>query len=305
MVVWERYFGPDRDVECALLNGTTVLHEDDLTLVENDGSLTEDQIQPNVDSDGAFFAVCYSEQYGASTTDYDIYVSSFSYTAGGLQLLDGHQNLAFNPSAEYSPRMTANHSAGTSSSRYAMVWTNEFSSTDHDVNGGLYDELLQQSTCMPGVNGVIGCPCANAGTFGAGCNNSSHTGGAMLSSLGVASVMADTLSFHTIGEKPTATSIVLQGTTNLSSGALFGQGVRCAAGTLKRLYVKTASGGSITAPSAGDASVWSRSAALGDVIVAGQVRHYLVYYRDPIVLGGCPASSTFNATQGLQVAWAQ
>jgi hypothetical protein len=98
---------------------------------------------------------------------------------------------------------------------------------------------------------------------------------------------------------------VLQGTGSFSAGTVFGQGVRCAAGTLKRLYVKSASGGSITAPIGGDSSVSSRSALLGDVIVAGQMRSYLVYYRDPIVLGGCSTSSTFNATQGLLVAWGQ
>jgi hypothetical protein len=39
------------------------------------------------------------------------------------------------------------------------------------------------------------------------------------------------------------------------------------------------------------------------VIQAGESRWYLVYYRDPIVLGGCPATSTFNATQTGQVTW--
>jgi len=28
-----------------------------------------------------------------------------------------------------------------------------------------------------------------------------------------------------------------------------------------------------------------------------------VYYRDPGVLGGCPATSTFNVTQQLSVLW--
>jgi hypothetical protein len=113
----------------------------------------------------------------------------------------------------------------------------------------------------------------------------------------------DGVVFTTSGEKPTATSILLQGNAQSASGIVFGQGVRCVAGTLKRLYTKTASGGSITAPTAGDPTVSSRSSALGDVISAGQSRWYLVYYRDPIVLGGCPASSTFNATQTLRIAW--
>ena len=33
-------------------------------------------------------------------------------------------------------------------------------------------------------------------------------------------------------------------------------------------------------------------------------RDYLVYYRDPIVLGGCPSSSTFNGTQAVTINWA-
>jgi hypothetical protein len=113
----------------------------------------------------------------------------------------------------------------------------------------------------------------------------------------------DSLVFTTNAEKPIATSIVMQGNALASQGVFFGQGVRCVGGTLKRLYTKMAVGGSITAPSGADPSISARSAALGDVISAGQSRYYLVYYRDPIVLGGCPSSSTFNATQTGQVAW--
>jgi hypothetical protein len=81
--------------------------------------------------------------------------------------------------------------------------------------------------------------------------------------------------------------------------------VRCVGGALKRLFTKTASGGSVTVPDfgSGDPTVSARYAARGDVILAGQSRWYLVYYRDPTVLGGCPASSTFNSTQSGQVAW--
>jgi hypothetical protein len=163
-----------------------------------------------------------------------------------------------------------------------------------------------QSLCDPGSSGVIACPCSNppAGP-GRGCDNSSATGGASLTASGSAYLSTDSLVLTTSGEKPTATSIVLQGTSFVSTGLVFGQGVRCAGGALKRLYAKAASGGSITAPDfgAGDPSVSARSAALGDLIQPGQSRWYLVYYRDPLVLGGCPAASTFNTTQGGGVAW--
>ena len=135
-----------------------------------------------------------------------------------------------------------------------------------------------------------------------GCDNSSMTGGARLLASGVTHLSADTLVFTTSDEKPAALSIVLQG-NGFVYGAVYGQGIRCVGGSLKRLYVKTASGGSITAPETGDVPVSAQSAAKGDTILAGQSRWYLVYYRDPIVPGGCEAASTFNSTQTGQVLW--
>jgi len=158
--------------------------------------------------------------------------------------------------------------------------------------------------CEPGTNGVLACPCANApSTSGVGCNNSANTGGASLGATGIARLTYDSVVFTTHGEKPTATSIVLQG-TSASSGVAFGQGVRCVGGSLKRLYTKTASSGSITAPQGTDLSVHARSSQLGDTIAPGTHRYYGVYYRDPNVLGGCPSTSTFNITQQLDVLWA-
>jgi Tol biopolymer transport system component len=160
------------------------------------------------------------------------------------------------------------------------------------------------SVCTAGADGVIACPCSNPSSApGRGCDNSSATGGAILSASGAAYLSMDSLVLTTSAEKPTATSIVMQGNALAANGLVFGQGVRCVGGTLKRLYTKTAVGGSITAPEGGDPTVSARSAALGDAISAGQSRWYLVYYRDPIVLGGCPAASTFNATQTGQIVW--
>jgi Tol biopolymer transport system component len=162
------------------------------------------------------------------------------------------------------------------------------------------------SLCDPGQNNVIPCPCGNPPVYPTrGCDNSSFTGGATLSATGYAYISIDSLVFTTHSEKPSATSILLQGTAYLPSGVVFGQGVRCAGGTLKRLYVKTAIGGSITAPdpNSPDPTVSARSAALGVPIQPGQPYYYLVYYRDSTVLGGCPAASTFNATQTCSIGW--
>ena len=127
----------------------------------------------------------------------------------------------------------------------------------------------------------------------------------MLTASGFAYLSGDSLVFNSGAERERALSILVQGNARIPAGAIYGQGVRCAGGRLTRLYVKSAASGHVTAPDfgSGDPSVSVRSEARGDTIHAGESRWYFVYYRDPIVLGGCPASSTFNATQTGEVTW--
>ncbi|MFM7280824.1 MAG: hypothetical protein ACKO32_03490, partial [Planctomycetia bacterium] len=161
--------------------------------------------------------------------------------------------------------------------------------------------------CDAGAAGVIACPCGNPpAAAGKGCDNSAATGGASISGSGSANTAGDTLVFTTGGQTANGTTIILQGNAIAGGGAgvVFGQGVRCVGGTLKRLYVKSPGGtGGVTAPGGADPQVSVISAFLGDPIAAGSTRYYMAYYRDPIVLGGCAANATFNATNALQVAW--
>ncbi len=162
------------------------------------------------------------------------------------------------------------------------------------------------SLCDPGASGVTGCPCSNPpGGSDQGCDNSSATGGATLSSTGGTYISSDSLEFQVTGETPNALSLLLQGTALIPSGVVYAQGVRCVGGAMTRLATKRASGGSLTVPdfSMGESTVSSLSEAKGDLIHAGDSRYYLFFYRDPIVLGGCPTSSTFNATQTGMVTW--
>jgi WD40-like Beta Propeller Repeat len=171
----------------------------------------------------------------------------------------------------------------------------------HDRNASGFASL-----CSPGLDGVIDCPCNNPpASSGRGCDNSSATGGATLFASGFAYLSLDSLAFTTSGERPSATSILLQGDALLAGGVAYGQGVRCAGGTLARLYVKSALNGGITAPDllAGDLAVSARSAQLGMPIQPGRPYGYLVYYRDPLVSGGCAALATFNATQSGSISW--
>ncbi len=143
------------------------------------------------------------------------------------------------------------------------------------------------------------CPCANSGAAGRGCENSAATGGAHLYASGTTG--PDQLRFDTSGELPSSLSIFLQGDSIAAQGALFGDGVRCVSGALKRLYAKNAQNGAARAPLAGDLPVRQRSAQLGDTIPGVATRWYQVYYRDPVA-GFCPGA-TFNVSNGVRVAW--
>src|SRR5260221_527470 len=79
------------------------------------------------------------------------------------------------------------------------------------------------SLCDPGLDGVIGCPCANPpSATGRGCDNSAGTGGADLSASGIAYLSMDSLVLTASHEKPTATSIGLQGSPPAASGFVHG-----------------------------------------------------------------------------------
>jgi archaellum component FlaF (FlaF/FlaG flagellin family) len=146
---------------------------------------------------------------------------------------------------------------------------------------------------------AVACPCGNTGVANRGCQNSASTGGAALTGAGVASLANDSVQLTSSSELPSALSIVLQGSTFIAP-VNFGDGLRCAGGSLKRLYTKNASSGSITVPVGAEPSISVRSATLGDTIPLGVTRIYQVYYRDPN-LGFCPGG--FNATHAVAIAW--
>ena len=147
------------------------------------------------------------------------------------------------------------------------------------------------------------CPCGNSGAVGRGCLNSDSLSlGALLVASGPASPDAVVLSAN--GMLSTSTCIFLQGDLQSPGGTVFGDGVRCVAGSLKRLYLKSATGGVASAPEAGDLPITARSAQLGDPISPGMRRYYQVYYHDSNLLF-CPApqGNSWNVSSGQVVSW--
>ena len=145
------------------------------------------------------------------------------------------------------------------------------------------------------------CPCAVDGAPGRGCENSALSGGASLTATGDPAL--DTVVFTSSGELGSSLSILLQGDQAAPSGIVFGTGVRCAAGLLKRLYVRSAVAGSVSMPALGDPSVRSQSALLGDVIPSAASRMYQAYYRDPIGGPALCGGATFNVSSAITIVW--
>ncbi len=141
------------------------------------------------------------------------------------------------------------------------------------------------------------CPCGNTSAPGAdeGCLNSLGLGGKLVAS-GDASIAFDT--FTLVGtQMPNSSALYFQGTTQALAGAgtVFGDGLRCASGTVVRLGTKANVSGSSQYPAAGDPSVSAR----GLVTTPGS-RTYQVWYRNAAAY--C-SPSTFNLTNGWQTVW--
>ena len=167
------------------------------------------------------------------------------------------------------------------------------------ASSGTFDIVEVGTTCIAGTAYCFGdgtstaCPCGNAGIAGNGCANSINANGANLAGAGAASLAGDSLVLNASG-MPNSNALYFQGTTQIA--AAFGDGLRCAGGSIVRLGTKTNVLGASSYPVAGDLSVSVRGA-----VTTPGVRNYQVWYRNAAVF--CSVS-TFNLTNGYSVTWA-
>jgi hypothetical protein len=141
-----------------------------------------------------------------------------------------------------------------------------------------------------------GCPCGNNGATGNGCAHSLNANGANLSGAGLASLASDSVVLSGI-DMPNSSALYFQGTTQIAGGlgAVFGDGLRCAGGTVVRLGTKTNAGGASQYPAAGDPPV-----SVKGLVLSPGTRTYQVWYRNAASF--C-TPDTFNLTNGSSVSW--
>jgi plastocyanin len=148
-----------------------------------------------------------------------------------------------------------------------------------------------------GDGSATACPCGNTAVSGAGtgCLNSLGTGARLFGS-GVASISADTLVLQGTG-MPNSSALYFQGTAqqNGGLGSVFGDGLRCAAGSVLRLGTKVNTAGASNYPVGVDLIVSIKGA-----VSAPGTRNYQVWYRNAAAF--CQPE-TFNLSNGLSVVW--
>ena len=145
------------------------------------------------------------------------------------------------------------------------------------------------------------CPCGNCDTVNAdlaGCGNGSSASfneGASLVGSGSTSVTATGADIFTLGATgliPSQPGLYFQGVNAINSGSgnQFGDGLRCAGGSVVRLEVRFASSGGTSSTTA--------DLVLRGGVSSGDLRRYQLWYRDP---SSSPCGTQFNLTNGVQV----
>jgi hypothetical protein len=137
------------------------------------------------------------------------------------------------------------------------------------------------------------CPCGNESASGAGQGCANSTGmGAMLSAVGSNSAGSDDLVFDCATMQPGQPALLFAGLNAVSGGmgAAFGDGLRCAGGSVVRLGVKipNAQGDASWGPGLGATGGWG----------AGDTRRFQSWYRNPT---GSPCGFNFNLSNGFEV----
>jgi hypothetical protein len=148
-----------------------------------------------------------------------------------------------------------------------------------------------------GDGSATACPCGNASAVGdnEGCLNSLGTGGKLVTG-GIARITNDT--FQVEGSRmPNSSTLYFQGTTQVAAGAggVFGDGLRCAGGSVIRLGTQTNNGSGASSYPNGSAAISIKGAN-----TAGATRTYQCWYRNAAPFCN---PETFNLTNAGSATW--
>jgi Tol biopolymer transport system component len=182
--------------------------------------------------------------------------------------------------------------------RIAFVDFSDLHTADTNQNPDVYASGPAIITFSDACEGTLTtCPCGNVGAPGAGCANSAQPNGSRLEATGVPSVSQDSVVLVATRLVPNTVVLFAQSSVvaPTASAPVFGDGVRCLLGTIRRLRTVNATG---------DTALLGQSAphisTLGQVPVAGGTRFYAAIYRNAAPFCG---PSTFNSSNAIRIDW--
>ncbi len=300
LVAWQQSSGGQRDILVRQLQISGQL----LTVAKNLSSLDPatqslDQVDVAVQSDCDAFFVSWSEPTTAGGFDVfgaEVHLVDQVETTSGIRVLLGTA-----VGDERRSRLATRNDQSDANAGYMAVWNHATASNASDVRGAIYTGTrgLPVRIVCPGDGSGTACPCGNNGAANSGCANSVVSSGARLGAFGIAATLADSLLLVGVDMPPNSSCLYFQGTALSSggSGTVFGDGLRCATGTVVRLAIAlNNSTGQSLYPGAGDPHV----SVKGLVPTNGGTRSYQVWYRNAASF--C-TGSTFNLTNALEVDW--
>jgi hypothetical protein len=236
---------------------------------------------PNAD----IFTVQISNDSGSSWSDVEVLGPSGAGTAGGWIQHQFSVSSLVTPSSSVQLRFLASD-LGSGSIVEAAIDDLEIIEVCPSNGPGI-------SFCSGDGSGTA-CPCGNTGGAGEGCANDTGSG-ARLSGSGSSSVGADDLVLSTTN-LTNGPGLFFQGdnAVNGGDGNTFGDGLRCAGGTVRRLEITFANTGN------GFTASTTISIATDGAVNIGDTKRYQYWYRDT---GSSPCSTLFNLSNGYEITW--
>jgi hypothetical protein len=291
--------GGQSDVMVAAIEDGVVIDLVNISLLEETGNAARDQIEPAIDCDGAHFLLSYAESFDVGHPNYTTRVSDLFLSGNHFGVRQAYQELIPVGTTQRASRVAAARINYSGPNRFMIPFHVTFlDPTQFDVGASQFESLRggTSSTYCFGDGSSEACPCGNSPAPGHGCPNSAHASGArLIHASGDPSILADTVVLGASNLPPGQPCLFFQGTIALS-GQPFGDGLRCAGGTVRRLATKSAAGGQANYPDPGEPSV----SQAGMVPFLGEPRTYQVWYRDP---GSDCTGARFNLTNGVSVLW--
>ena len=194
--------------------------------------------------------------------------------------------------------MTATAPSGGANPVYHMRLTIRATSGDTIDVDELSSRLQSGSSFCEGDGTGSFCPCIGNGGSGEGCANTSGQGGAVVYSLGQASIAMDSFALRIEGIPGQKPGLCVKGSVTLAggNGNPVGDGLLCTTPQLRSQVLLSDSGGALTLMD------WKGLpfGAQPGVANMGSTTYYQWWYRDP----GNPCSGQgFNFTNGWEVDW--